>query len=102
MELVLYALCVIALAILLAQVTSLPAGLSQRIPPSDSSVASTPVPKNRGLYDYDADDMFRRIGSLRDASRSQENAAAASRRLLEADGVTTSSEEAILLQQPYN
>jgi len=107
MELFLYGLCVIALAILIVHLIHRPIPGAARYLPNagvpDSSSASTPTSKTGGLFSYDVDTMFRRMDSLSAASTAASNAASTkSRRLLEAGGVTTSMEQAILMQQPYN
>jgi hypothetical protein len=109
MELFLYGLCVIALAILIVHLIHRPMPDAARYLPnagvSESSAASTPNPVG-GLYSYDVDTMFQRMDSLSAATATAATAATAasttSRRLLEARGVTTSMEQAILMQQPYN
>lgn len=103
MELFLYGLCVIALAVLIVHLIHRPMPDAARYLPNagvpDSSAASIPNPFS-GLYSQDVDTMFRRMDSLSAASSSA--ASTTSRRLLEAGGVTTSMEQAILLQQPYS
>jgi len=111
MELFLYGLCVIALAILIVHLIHRPMPDAARYLPnagvSESSAASMPNPVG-GLYSYDVDTMFQRMDSLSAATATATAATAAtaasttSRRLLEAGGVTTSMEQAILMQQPYN
>jgi hypothetical protein len=100
MELFLYGLCVIALAILIVNMIHRPMPNAARyLPFPESSAASTPQPG--GPYSYDADAMFQRMDSL-SAATAATAASTTSRRLLEAGGVTTSMEQAILMQQPYN
>ena len=100
MELFLYGLCVIALAILIVNMIHRPMPDAARyLPFPESSAASTPQPG--GPYSYDADAMFQRMDSL-SAATAATAASTTSRRLLEAGGVTTSMEQAILMQQPYN
>ena len=104
MELFLYGLCVIALAVLIVHLIHRPMPDAARYLPNagvpDSSASSTPNPFG-GLYSYDVDTMFQRMDSLSAASSSTTAASTTSRRLLEAGGVTTSMEQAILMQQPY-
>jgi len=104
MELFLYGLCVIALAILIVNMIHRPMPDAARyLPFPESSATSTPQPG--GPYSYDVDTMFQRMDSLSAATATSTTAATAasttSRRLLEAGGVTTSMEQAILMQQPY-
>jgi hypothetical protein len=105
MELFLYGLCVIALAILIVHLIHRPMPDAIRYLPHrgvpESSAASTPQPGS--LYPHDMDTMFQRMDSLSAATATAATAASTtSRRLLEAGGVTTSMEQAILMQQPYN
>lgn len=102
MELFLYGLCAIALAILIVNMIHRPMPNAARyLPFPDSSAASTPNTVG-GLYSYDTDTMFQRMDSLSAATAASSAASTTSRRLLEIGGVTTSMEQAILMQQPYN
>jgi hypothetical protein len=104
MELFLYGLCAIALAFLVVLMIHRPMPRAARYLPHagipDSSAASTPT--SGGPYEYDVDTMFQRMDSLAAATASSSAASTTSRRLLEVGGVTTSMEQAILMQQPYN
>ena len=104
MELFLYGLCVIALAVLIVHLIHRPMPDAARYLPNagvpDSSTVYAPNPVG-SLYPYDMDTMFRRMDSL-SAATAASAASTTSRRLLEAGGVTTSMEQASLLQQPYS
>jgi hypothetical protein len=102
MELLLFLLSMVALGILLAQFLAHTSVARRYLPPVDSSQASTPDP---------IETMFDRINSLFQASLGRPlasaqtlwegNASETSRRLAAQGGVTTSLEQAILLQQAY-
>lgn len=99
MEEILIGLCLVAVACLVVQFLGRrPDG--QFVPPPDTSQASVPPVS-----------MFDRIGALFQASQGRPlasaqslwegNASEVSRRLSAQGGVTTSMEQAFLLQQPY-
>jgi len=96
MELFLYGLCIIALAILVVHLIHRPIpGLSRYLPAHgapDSSAASTPTPTP--TYRDAIQTMFQRQDSFAEATRAS--------RVMVPAGVATSSAQVLLSQQPYN